>query len=185
MMSRAQPPPGRSRRPRPLPTLMSALLLLGVGGLRAVAPPPDLQLAPQSNTRFHCGPTTLASVLAFHGKPVPEAAIAATIYSPSAHGVLLTDLAWYARQAGLKTELRTGTMDDLQAALAIGTPPIVLLDVGRLGLSQPHFTALTACDATGVQILGTKRTGDRVKRLKFERQWQRAGSQYLLITPSS
>lgn len=144
-----------------------------------------LTLSPQSSARYQCGPTTLASVLAFHGTPVPETTIAGVIYSPTAHGVLLTDLAWYARSLGFLTEVRTGTPADLQKALAGGQPPIVLLDLGIAGIRQPHFTAVTGWSADRVYYLNTKAAGKRVSQKTFERQWQLAGNQFLLITPAS
>lgn len=166
--------------------LLPPLIILGFSSTMQAAPDaPGLVLTPQSSARYQCGPTTLASVFAYHSQPVAEATIADAIYSPTAHGVLLTDLAWYAREVGFHTELRTGTLDDLQNALDAGNPPIVLLDVGLLGTQQPHFTAITACDPNGVQTLSTRPQGKRVSRQKFERQWQRAGNQYLLVTPSS
>lgn len=157
----------------------------GLGAAASAAPAPTgLTLAPQSSARYQCGPTTLASVLAYHGRPVAEADIARAIYSPTAHGALLTDLAWYARSLGFRTEVRTGTAADLKQALAQGLPPIVLLDLGLAGLRQPHFTALTAWDTDGVRYLNTKAAGKRLSLPTFTRQWQRAGNQYLLISPS-
>jgi len=144
-----------------------------------------LPLAPQSSASFQCGPTTLSAVLGFHGTPVPEADISRAIYSPTAHGVLLTDLAWYARSRGYRTQLRTGTPEDLRQAVAGGQPPIVLLDLGLGGIRQPHFTAITGWGDEGVHYQGSRPTGVLVAKQKFIRQWQRAGNQYLLITPAS
>ncbi len=114
-----------------------------------------LPLAPQSSRLFQCGPTTLAAVLAFHGKPIREEAISQAIYSPTAHGVLVTDLAWYARAQGFQTVVATGTMDDLRQALAARQPPIVLLDLGAGGIHIPHFTAITGWTEAGVLFQGT------------------------------
>ena len=98
------------------------------GRAAAAAPPEYLRLGPQSSALFQCGPTTLAAVLAFHGTAVPETIISEAIYSPTARGALLSDLAWYARSRGFRTELRTGTLEDLQKAVAGRMPPIVLLE---------------------------------------------------------
>lgn len=163
-----------------------ALVILGLGGCVSAEPSgAGLSLAPQSSARYQCGPTTLASVLAHHGATVPEADIAGTIYSPTARGVLLTDLAWYARRLGFQADVRTGTLADLQAAVAGRQPPIVLLNLAVGGLRQPHFTAIIGWSEQGVRYLSTKPAGDVVSLKTFQRQWQRAGSQYLLITPAS
>jgi hypothetical protein len=141
-------------------------------------------LAPQSSRLFQCGPTTLAAVLAFHGKSVPEGIISQAIYSPTAHGVLLTDLAWYARSQGFHTEVATGTLAVLQQAVAARQPPIVLLDFDIGGFHQPHFTAITGWTDEGVLYQGTKREGEFMTTDKFQRLWQRGGNQYLLVSSS-
>ncbi len=177
---------GKFTSSRVASVLLSALMFLGLDvEMNGATRESGLALTPQSSARYQCGPTTLASVLAYNGRPVPEATIAAAIYSPTAHGVLLTDLAWYARQAGFHTELRTGNLADLQNAVADGLPPIVLLDVGFFGLQQPHFTAITAWDSDEVLILNTKPAGKWISRRKFEQQWKLAGYQFLVIKPSS
>lgn len=173
---------------RHCPVIALALVLAGAvppGRAAPAAPPGSLRLAPQSTALFQCGPTTLAAVLAFHGAAVPEETISRAIYSPGARGALLTDLAWYARSQGYRTELRTGTPADLQRAVANGQPPIVLLDLGLASIRQPHFTAVTGWSERQVRYQGTQPAGVLVAKQKFLRQWQRAGNQYLLITPSS
>jgi predicted double-glycine peptidase len=166
--------------------ICGALLLAGAG---MAGPMPavsgELSLAPQSGARFQCGPTTLAAVLAFWGDPVPEAAITAVTFSPTARGVLLTDLAAFARQRGFQTLVRTGTVDDLARAVAERQPPIVLLDLGLGRSALPHFTVLLGWSDAGVRYQNRSPTGKRVSNQTFMRQWQRAGNQYLLITPSS
>ncbi len=164
--------------------VVAALTIMGLGLGGCVSTGPRLALAPQSSARYQCGPTTLASVLAHHGTSVPEMEISRTIFSPTARGVLLTDLAWYARLRGFRTEVRTGSLPDLEAALSRGLPPIVLLDLGIAGFRQPHITAVTGWSDDGVNYLSTRADGSRVSRQAFQRQWQRAGNQFLLITPS-
>lgn len=165
-----------------------AMLVTMLGGCVAAGRKPDvsartLPLAPQSNARHQCGPSTLASVLAFHGKPVPEHVIAEAIYSPTAQGVLLSDMAWYARQQGFRADLRTGNLDDLQATVVQRLPPIVLLDYGIAHVRQPHFTAITGVLDGGIFQVNDERADDYVRMKRFERLWKRAGNQYLVITP--
>ncbi len=142
---------------------------------------PVLSLAPQSTTRYQCGPTTLAAVLAFHGVTVAEQTIAASIYSPSARGVLITDLSRYARQQGFATEIGTGSMGDLQAAVARANPPIVLIDLGRGWVRQPHFTAIIGWSETGIAYQDSSASGKWVSHQTFKRQWERSGNHYLFI----
>ncbi|MFZ9994916.1 MAG: hypothetical protein ACO3OV_09445, partial [Steroidobacteraceae bacterium] len=133
--------------------MVLALAVTGHGAAPMREPlPPPLLLAPQSSAFFQCGPTTLAAVLAFHGIPVREQVITDAIYSPTARGVLLTDMAWFARGQGFATAVLTGTLDDLQRAVFTGQPPIVLLDLGLAGLRKPHFTAILGWCDRGVRL---------------------------------
>jgi len=151
------------------------------GGQRALV----LPLAPQSAERFQCGPSTLASVMAFHGQPVPEARIAEAIYSPTAKGVLLHDMAWFARKQGFEADVRSGNLDDLKLALQEEHPPIILLDLGISRIRKPHFTALTGVTDGGIFQIGPKRADDYVRMEVFARQWKRAGNQVLVIRPAA
>ncbi len=144
-----------------------------------------LPMAPQSSAQYQCGPSTLASVLAFHGKPVPTKVIAEAIYSSTAQGVLLSDMAWFAREQGFQAEVRAGSVSDLEQAVENRLPPIVLLDYGIASLRKPHFTAITGVIAGGIFQLNDKRADDYVRMKLFERLWKRAGNQYLAITPAT
>lgn len=160
-------------------------LALIVAGCQTSRPPgtsPALKLKPQSSAANQCGPSTLASVLNFHGEDVTEGEIAEAIFSETVGGVLMTDLAWYARERGLRTSIRSGTIDDLEQAVARGEPPIVLLDLGVGRLRRGHFTAVTGFAGDGLFFIGQERV-DHFERLeRFDKQWKRAGNRYLIIS---
>jgi hypothetical protein len=166
-----------------------ALLLTHVGCASSVPEPGHralaLRMSPQSSERYQCGPSTLASVLAFHGEPVPEDVIAKAIFSPTARGVLLSDLAWFVREKGFQAVVRTGSVDDLKQAVDERLPPIVLLDYGIAHLRRPHITAITGVIDEGVFQLDDKRADDYIRMNLFTRLWKRAGSQYLVIAPAA
>ena len=166
------------------------VLLLTSIGCATSGPEPGqraraLPMAPQSSEQYQCGPSTLASVLAFHGKDVPEEIIAQAIYSPTAQGVLLHDMAWFAREQGFQADVRTGAVHDLKQAVDERLPPIVLLDYGIAHVRKPHFTAITGVTDGGVFQLDDKRADDYVRMNLFTRLWARAGNQYLVITPAA
>ena len=178
------------RTGRSIAALLLALLLANSGGCVSSGPEPGERtrvwpMAAQSGERNLCGPSTLAVVLAFHGEPVPEKVIAEAIYSPTAQGALLSDMAWFARQQGFHADLRTGSVDDLQQALDQQLPPIVLLDYGIAILRKPHFTAITGVNDKGISQLNDKRADEYVRMRLFKRLWKRAGNQYLIITPAA
>lgn len=168
------------------------LFLAGVGLFAACTSPtprgtsPSLQLRHQSSTRDHCGPTTLASVLSFHGnEKFSEARISELIFSPTARGVLITDLARIGREAGFEAQITFSSMEDLRQAIGQGLPPIVLLDLGIGSHRVPHFTAVTGITDAGVFVLGPNPTDDFVPNRLFTRQWNRTKNQLLLLLPSS
>ncbi len=170
-------------------TALLLALLLAHSGCASYCPDPGqraqaLPMAPQSSERYQCGPSTLASVLAFHDVPVPEDVIAKAIYSPTAQGVLLHDMAWFARQQGFAADVLTGGVADLQQAVDARLPPIVLLDYGVAHLRRPHFTAITGVTDGGIFQLNDKRADGYVRMNLFERLWKRAGNQYLVIRPA-
>lgn len=142
-------------------------------------------MVPQSSERYQCGPSTLASVLAFYGSTINEETISKSIYSPTAKGVLLHDLAWYARAQGYQAELRSGNLYDLKQLVEDQQPPIVLLDLGIASYRKAHFTAITGVTDGGVFQLGDHRADEYVHMELFTRQWKRAGNQYLVITPAA
>jgi len=165
-----------------------SILAMGHGGCASKGPgdvKPSLVLRPQSSERFQCGPTTLASVFAFHGVAVPEEDISKAIYSPTARGVLLMDLARVARDHGFATESRNASLEDLRWMVAAGKPPIVLLDLGAAGLRVPHFTAVTGVTGEGVFLLASKAENDFLSHSHFARQWKLAGNQSLVLSPPS
>ncbi|MCC5843365.1 MAG: hypothetical protein JJU05_03850 [Verrucomicrobia bacterium] len=146
---------------------------------------PSLDLRKQSDTTDHCGPTTLASVLIFHGVDLPEETISARIFSPTARGVLITDLARVAREHGFSADMRTGTLADLEETVNRGLPPIVLLDLGLGTRRVPHFTAVTGITENGVFVIGQSPADDFIPLRLFNRQWNRTENQFLLLSPSS
>lgn len=168
-------------------TMAALFAAVALAGCSTSGPSPRtdaLPLTPQSSKRYQCGPSTLASVMAFHGVKIPEETISEAIYSPTARGVLLSDIAWYAREQGFQAEITTGSINDLKRAVEDGHPPIVLLDLGIAGIQRPHFTAITGLTDDGVLYIGNKRSDEYSSFRFFRRQWNRAGNQYLVILPS-
>lgn len=170
-------------------SVVPAIIMAAITGCVSSHPDADqhtraLSMLPQSNDRYQCGPSTLASVLAFHGTSVPEDVISKAIYSPTANGVILHDMAWFARKQGFRADLHSGSVNDLKRSVDERQPPIVLLDYGVAGFRKPHFTAITGVSEEGVFQLGNKRAADFVRMDLFTRLWKRAGNHYLVITPA-
>ncbi len=169
-----------------------AVLLLLVG----CAAPPTLQRFPASPLRRssaplpvpfiaqkanYCGPSALAMLANFYGRPVTQDEIASAIYLPNIRGALTSELADYARRYNLWTRQYRGSLPDLRLKLTAGVPMIVLGKFGGnyhyfvvLGFDDFHQTVLTHSDA---------RANLEMSREEFVRHWDRADRWTLLACP--
>jgi ABC-type bacteriocin/lantibiotic exporter with double-glycine peptidase domain len=132
-----------------------------------------------------CGPTALAGILAFYGRPVNLETITASIYLPKLRGTLPMDLERYAKDAGLKTASSDGTTNDLRSAVRSNAPVICLLDLGFGPYRQPHYVTIIGFDdGNGLFIMHDGVTPDRTMRYEdFEKKWARAGRWMIVIRP--
>lgn len=136
-----------------------------------------------AQAREQCGPAALAAVFSFYGSEVTPEAIAKTTYNEKLKGSLITDLENFARGLAFQTELGRGSVDDLKTFIREGKPVIVLVDLGRWFVSQPHYLVLFGYSPEGM----TAHDGETASRLfgypEFERMWEKMGRTYLLVYP--
>ena len=132
-----------------------------------------------------CGPAALASILAFHGRPVDLGAITASIYLPRLRGTLPMDLEKYAKDAGLRTESSSGSLDGLRQTLRNGSPVICLLDLGFGLYRQPHYvTVLGFDDVHMLVVMHDGETRDKTMSYgTFDKAWKRAGRWMIVVKP--
>src|SRR5437870_4695340 len=83
-----------------------------------------------SDSADQCGPSALASVLAYWGSPVDAATLKQEVYLARLNGSLQVDLLLSAERHGFKAHLYGGGIDDLLAEVDKGHPVIAFLNRG-------------------------------------------------------
>ncbi len=134
---------------------------------------------------FYCGPTTLAEVAGFYGKPQDPAAIAPQTFIPQLQGSLQIEMAAATRQLGLLAYAQRGSMQQLLGLVADDMPVIVLQNNSISWWPQWHYAVVIGYDlADETLTLHTGVTPDyQLDFATFERTWQRGAYWLLLMLP--
>jgi ABC-type bacteriocin/lantibiotic exporter with double-glycine peptidase domain len=143
----------------------------------------DVPFFPQS--KYQCGPASLASVLNYHGCRVTPEEIAETIYEKRLKGTLNIDLIHFARRMEFNARPYRGSLADLKGHIAGDRPLIVFHDLGYPLLPIRHFSVVIGYDdAEGILILHSgKRSNKAISYERFLRSWAAMGYWTLLILP--
>lgn len=134
---------------------------------------------------FFCGPTTLAEVAAFYGRPQDPSAIAPQTFTPGLQGSLQVEMAAAARQLGLLAYASQGSMSQLLQLVAANLPVIVLQNNGLSWYPRWHYAVVIGYDLDAGELeLHTGLTANyRLDFATFERTWQRGQYWLLLMLP--
>ncbi len=134
---------------------------------------------------YHCGPVSLASVLNYWGDRSTPDDIAEAIYSPRLSGTLGMDMWSYAQARHFKAEMRSGSLQDLEALLRRNRPVIAFLDLGYAWFPLPHFVVVVGLDTrTSDVILHDGRTANRrMPYRQFLEAWEKTNSWTLVVQP--
>ncbi|MDR1546054.1 MAG: C39 family peptidase [Deltaproteobacteria bacterium] len=87
----------------------------------------------------HCGPSSLAAVLTFHGRPTTVEEVAADVQRADLRGSLGPDLMLWARNHGFAARLAALTPEELVELIDAQKPVILLLDSGLGPVRRGHF----------------------------------------------
>lgn len=133
-----------------------------------------------------CGPSALASVLGYWGRPEAPARLREEIYRTSLKGSLTVDLLLAAESRGLSAEMADGGLARVKKELEEGRPLIAFVNVGLRSYPIGHYMVLTGYD-DGREVLfahsGTKRD-QTISYGKFDKQWEKTRRWTLLILPA-
>jgi tetratricopeptide (TPR) repeat protein len=130
-----------------------------------------------AQTRYHCGPAALATVLVRAGFAVTPEALAEQVFLPSREGSLQIEMLAGARRAGAMAVLLPGELSALCRELAAGTPLVVLQNLTLAIAPTWHYAVAVGYDLDAPQLVlrsGTVRREVMALDL-FERTWARAG----------
>lgn len=132
-----------------------------------------------------CGPSALASVLAFWGAGVDPGRLKAAAYSARLKGSLPVDLLLTARERGMRAEMFDGTLARVKAELDAGRPVVAFINRGWRSIPIGHFLVLTGYDdERGAVYAHSGGTRDAaISYRKFGSAWDKASRWGLLVQP--
>ena len=132
-----------------------------------------------------CGPSALASVLGYWGKPTEPANLRKEIYRTKLRGSLTVDLLLAAEDRGLSAETIEGGLARVKRELEAGHPVIAFLNTGFSFYPVGHYLVLTGYDDRRQSVFahsGLKRDQE-ISYRKFDKQWEKTERWALLILP--
>ncbi|MCS7171244.1 MAG: cysteine peptidase family C39 domain-containing protein [Aquificaceae bacterium] len=130
-----------------------------------------------------CGPASLSSVFGFYRIHIPQETIAKSVYHPKLKGALITDLENYARSLGLRAETRKGSLHDIKNFLDKGIPPIILVEMGKFGLSRPHYMVVVGYKEDSFILHTGYEEAKRLSAEELNRLWSGMGRVMLVVYP--
>lgn len=134
-----------------------------------------------------CGPSALASVLGFWGKPAAPAELREEIYRKKLKGALTVDMLLAARRRGLTVETANGSLDSVKTELDAGRPVLAFVNVGLRIYPVGHYLVITGYDEERRVIFAhSGRKRDRpISYASFDKQWEKTNRWTLAILPPS
>lgn len=179
--------------------LVALVALLGLGGCAAtpvtdsltVSPPRGMPNAAEltevpfhAQTRYHCGPAALATVLNDSGREVTPSELAEHVYTPGRKGTLQTEIKTGARREG-RLALPVRDMTEALSLVSKGHPVLVLQNLGLEIAPQWHYAVVVGYDIAGHSV--TLRSGTTKRQVMpmetFEHTWRRAKFWGVIIAP--
>lgn len=130
-----------------------------------------------------CGPASLSSVLQYYGMNISQETIAQSVYDSRLRGALITDLYQFAISLGFKAETKQGNLQELKSFISRGIPPIILVDMGRLGMSQPHYMVVVGYKGDNFYVHTGYEESKSLSAERLDRLWSRMGRAMLLLYP--
>lgn len=128
-----------------------------------------------------CGPSALASVLAFWGRGAEPRELRREIYLDKLGGSLPLDLAIAARRRGLAAEMSSGTVETLKGHLDGGRPVVAFVNLGWSFMPIGHFLVVTGYDERGFYAHSGLKKDSFMPYGRFLRQWNRTGRWALVV----
>lgn len=132
-----------------------------------------------------CGPSALASLLGYWGKPALPAELRAEIYRANLKGALTVDMLLAAKRRGLSAEMVDGSIAFAQAELDAGRPVLAFINVGLRVVPIGHYLVLTGYDEERRTFFAHsgKRRDLRISYAKLDGQWEKTNRWTLKIMP--
>lgn len=130
-----------------------------------------------------CGPASLSAVLNFYNLNLSQETIAKSVYHPKLKGALITDLEKYARSMGFRAQTRQGSLYELKSLIDRGIPPIILVELGRFSVSNPHYMVVVGYEEEAFIIHTGYEERKRIQATELDRIWSKMGRVMLVVYP--
>jgi tetratricopeptide (TPR) repeat protein len=134
-------------------------------------------------TRYHCGPAALATVLKFRDIEVLPDDLVEEVYLPGRKGSLQAEIVAAARSRGMLAYPLDHRLDALLREIDAGNPVLVMQNLGLDWWPQWHYAVAIGYDIDAGNIV--LRSGTRERHVlalsTFERTWSRAEHWALVI----
>lgn len=168
-------------------SFLALVLTAGCAHPRAVPPRPGarLQVPFYADSTDQCGPSALASVLAYWGAAAKPEELRREIYTAKLGGSLPMDLMLAARARGLAASMTEGGIDALRGEIDAGRPAIAFLNLGPRLVPIGHFVVVTGYDDRGVFAHSGARRDEHLSWSSFESRWARTGNWMLRVAHPS
>ncbi len=137
------------------------------------------------NDADQCGPSALASVLGYWGKPASPDSLRRELYRAQLKGSLTVDLLLSAQSRGLSAEMANASLAGVKKELDEGRPVIAFVNTGYRFYPVGHYLVITGYDDRGRRIFahsGMKRD-QPLSYGKFDKQWEKTERWALMIRP--
>jgi hypothetical protein len=135
----------------------------------------DAPFFPQ--TRYHCGPAALATVLAHAGMPATPEQLADAVFLPTREGALQVEMLAAARRFGAVAVPLPPQLVALLTEVAAGNAVIVLQNLGLAFAPRWHYAVVVGYDLATREVVMRSGTTQREPMgfVLFERTWARGG----------
>ena len=135
-------------------------------------------------TRYYCGPASLAMALSWAGVDTTPEQVGAQVYTPGRAGTLQSDVVAAIRRDG-RLAVPVDTMAEVLGELAAGHPVLVFQNLAFWWFPQWHYAVAVGYDLDArVILLHTGQHARRATRLTtFERTWARGGYWAMAVLP--
>ncbi len=134
-------------------------------------------------TKYQCGPSSLAAVYNYWGKSIAPEEIALKLNSASHKGVLTLDLYLHARAQGFNVRQKQGSIRELKDLINKGVPVIVMVDKGIWFVQKNHFMVVVGYNSKGFIVHDGKKKNRYIPFRSFSARWGRAGNWMLVVHP--
>ncbi|MDR7268868.1 hypothetical protein J2X20_001497 [Pelomonas saccharophila] len=156
------------------------------------SPPPDLPPRAERaevpffpQTRDHCGPAALATVLADIGLPADPDRLADAVFLPSRGGSLQLEMLGGARRQGAVATRLPRELEAVLREVAAGQAVVVLQNLGLDWLPRWHYAVVVGYDLAEREVV--LRSGDTQRATlplrTFEYTWARGGRWAIAVLP--